>query len=167
MNKPKILIIGYGRSGKDTAAEFFYTFFNMRFKSSSEMANEILIFDKLKDKYDYKTLEECFNDRHNKRSEWFDIIAEYNKEDETKLASKILETNDCYVGMRRREEVLACKGIGLFDLIIWIDASDRIPPEDVSSCTVTIDDADIIVTNNTDLKTFYNKLHKIGLCLFR
>jgi hypothetical protein len=45
----------------------------------------------LKVKYGYKTSEECFEDRVNHRSEWYDMICEYNLNDKAKLAKGILE----------------------------------------------------------------------------
>ena len=34
---------------------------------------------------------ECFEDRVNHRSEWFDLITNYNKEDRTRLTKEILK----------------------------------------------------------------------------
>lgn len=134
----KLLIIGKARSGKDTLAEYFKKEFGFTFKSSSEMACEIFLFDKLKDKYGYKTVEECVNDRVNHRAEWFDLIKEYNTPNESKLAKEILKRTDCYVGMRRKEELEACKKAGLFDAIIWVDGRGE---EDSSSITVSKEEA--------------------------
>jgi len=77
----KLLIIGYGANGKDTVAEYWQKEFGLTFSSSSLTACKIFLFDYLKDKYNYKTYEECFNDRHNHRQEWFDLIKDYNKDD--------------------------------------------------------------------------------------
>ena len=44
----KILILGTARHGKDTLAELLNEDFGMTFKSSSEMANELFIYDELK-----------------------------------------------------------------------------------------------------------------------
>ena len=56
----KILIIGKMRNGKDSLAELLNEYHGMTFKSSSEMANELFIYDKLKHKYEYKSPLECF-----------------------------------------------------------------------------------------------------------
>ena len=63
INKPTILILGHARFGKDSAAEYFRDNFGMTFQSSSMAAAEIFIFDELKDKYEYTTLEECFEEQ--------------------------------------------------------------------------------------------------------
>ena len=97
---PKLLIIGHQRHGKDTLAEILNEEFGLRFKSSSLSAAEIFIYDELKYKYEYKTPEECFEDRVNHRAEWYNMICDYNKDDKARLAKGILESADCYVGMR-------------------------------------------------------------------
>ncbi len=64
-----ILIIGHGRHGKDTLAELIQVYTGFTFKSSSESAAEIFIYDALKEKYGYKSFIECYEDRHNHRAE--------------------------------------------------------------------------------------------------
>jgi hypothetical protein len=107
----------------------------------------------LKVKYGYKTSEECFEDRVNHRSEWYDMICEYNLNDKAKLAKGILEITDCYVGMRDRNEISECIN-QLFDLIVWVDASDRLPLEDSSSFNIDKACADVILDNNGTYEQF-------------
>ena len=80
----------------------------MSFKSSSEMAAEIFIYDELKAKYGYTSFIECFEDRMNHRAEWHDLIKNYNNPDKAKLAKEILNHNDMYVGMRSQAEIDKC-----------------------------------------------------------
>ena len=170
MNKtnksPKLLIIGSARWGKDTFAEILRDDFGLKFISSSQAAADIFIYDTLKDKYGYKTPEECFEDRMNHRQEWYEMICDYNKDDRAKLAKGILSMADCYVGMRDRDEITECMKQGLFDLIIWIDASDRLPLEDASSFNIDKSCADIIIENNDDFENFREKVRRLGNLLF-
>jgi len=166
-NDLTLLIAGYARHGKDTAAEFFRDNFGLTFKSSSLAAEEIFIFDALKDKYQYKTIQECFDDRVNHRAEWADMINEYNKEDGSRLARSILKSSNCYVGMRDPHEVNACLEAGLFDLVIWIDACERLPKEDISSIKITKDIADVIIENNDTEEIFKEKLLRFGRTIFK
>lgn len=154
----KLLIIGHGRHGKDEAAEYLNRNYGMTFKSSSMAAAEIFMFDALKDEHGYKTIEECFEDRVNHRAEWYNLICDYNKEDRARLAKGILENSDCYVGMRDREEILECQRQELFDMIIWIDASDRVPLEDKSSFNIDWTLATHIIPNNGSLLDFHRHL---------
>lgn len=159
----KLLIIGHARHGKDTMAEILRDEFEYTFKSSSEQAAEIFIYDILKDKYGYNSFIECYQDRINHRTEWYDLIKEYNKDDRAKLAKQILERGaDCYVGMREREEILECIRQNIFDLIVWVDASGRLPLENPDSFNIDISLADIIINNNSSLDEFKSKVIKFG-----
>lgn len=162
----KILIMGHMRSGKDTLGELFNKNFGMTFKSSSEMANEIFLYNQLKDKYSYTTSEECFEDRVNHREEWYQAICDYNKDNRVRLAQDILSRTDCYVGMRDKEEFNECVKQKLFDLIIWVDASKRLPLEPGTSFNINMSDADIILENNGTFEEFVEKSKRIGKILF-
>jgi len=162
---PKLLVLGHKRHGKDTFAEILRDRLGLTFLSSSQAAADIFIYDELKDKYGYNTPEECFEDRVNHRAEWFDLITEYNTPDRIRLAKSILEINDCYVGMRNKDEVLECIKQDIFDVIIWVDASERLEAEDSSSLTIDKSCADFIVENNGSLEEFTDKVLRIGKLL--
>ncbi len=163
----KILIIAHKRWGKDTLAEILRDNFGLKFESSSQAAADIFIFDKLKGKYGYETSEQCFEDRVNHRSEWYEMICEYNKEDRARLAKGILENSDCYVGMRDREEINECIKQGLFDLIIWVDASKRLEEEGKDSFNIDVSCADIIVDNNGTVEEFTQRVIRLGKILYK
>ena len=74
------MILGSARHGKDTMAEILRDEFGMTFESSSQSAADIFLYDLLKEKYGYETSEECFEDRHNHRQEWYEAIKAYNKD---------------------------------------------------------------------------------------
>ena len=137
MNK-KILILGHARHGKDTFAEILRDQFGLKFKSSSVAASEIFLYDTLKEKYGYTSPEECFEDRVHHRQEWHELIVDYNKDDRARLAKDILKDADCYVGMRSGLEIDECKKQGLFDIIVWVDASERLPLEPKESFNIDL-----------------------------
>lgn len=157
MKKPKVLILGHGRHGKDSVAEIMRDKYGFSFSSSSYKAAEIFIFDRLKGKFGYKTFEECYEDRNSsneKRALWHDLICEYNREDPTRLAKDILATTDCYVGMRSSREITACLKKQLFDVVIYVDASDRLPLEPEGSFDIDVSEmynqglVDFTINNN-------------------
>lgn len=162
----KILIIGHARHGKDTFAELLNEYYGMTFRSSSVAASEIFLYDKLKDKYGYKTPEECFNDRVNHRDEWYNEICLYNLNDKSRLAKDILNIADCYVGMRDNLEFQSCKEQSIFDLIIWVDASERLPLEPLTSFNIDKKDSDVIIDNNGNLDQLKKKAKRLGEILF-
>ena len=164
-NNIRLLIIGHMRHGKDTFAEILNEQFGLKFISSSQACADIFIYDSLKNKYGYKTPEECFADRVNHRSEWYEMICEYNKDDKTRLAKEILMYNNAYVGMRDSAEIKESLKQNLFDLVIWVDASKRLPIEESSSFNITTADADVIVENNGTLEEFKEKVFRFGKLL--
>lgn len=165
--KNKILIIGNARHGKDSMAEILNEAYGLKFKSSSQASADIFLYDMLKDKYGYKTPEECFEDRVNHRPEWKQLICDYNKDDRAKLAKGILELSDCYVGMRDRAEIAECMRQKLFKLIIWVDASERLPLEDPSSFDIDKSCAHIIIENNGTFEEFKEKVLAFGSILYQ
>ena len=122
----KTLILGLGECGKDRFAEYIAKHAsNWTFQSSSMAACEKAVYPVLKDKYGYKSIQECFDDRRNHREEWRDLIFAYNTPDRARLAKEILAVSDAYVGMRSVLEYQEAKS--LFDFIIWVDVSTRKP----------------------------------------
>ncbi|MCG7626071.1 hypothetical protein MHM97_22165 [Epibacterium sp. Ofav1-8] len=65
------------------------------------------------------------------------------------MAEQVLALAPIYVGMRSRAEFDRSKS--LFDVVIWVDASKRLPLEPFSSMDLTKHDADLIVDNNRGL----------------
>jgi hypothetical protein len=156
----KILIIGHMRHGKDTVAQFIEEFTGMSFKSSSEMAAEIFIYDELKNKYGYSSFMECFEDRMNHRAEWHDLIKNYNTPDKAKLAKEILKYNDMYVGMRSQEEIDKCIEDGVFDMIIGVFDPDK-PLEPKDSFDIDLFASSDIIIPTGDLEIVKEKVGKL------
>lgn len=146
---PRLLIIGHAQHGKDTLAELLADMGGLKFMSSSLSVGEKFIWPAWgKDRYE--ALPDMMADRVNHRSTWFNLIAAYNTPDLTRTARDLLEVEGCnmYVGMRRRAELEACKEAGLFDHIIWIDASKRKPMEPKDSMELLNTDATLFIDNN-------------------
>lgn len=154
-----LLIIGYGRHGKDTVADMLAER-GLQACNSSWFACERVVYPALKALHGYKQPLQCYNDRHKHRVKWYDLITEYNTPDKTRLATELFAEHDIYVGMRNREELIACKGKGLIDLTIWVDASKRKPPETSVSCTVSATDADVIIPNNSTLTELAKRVNE-------
>lgn len=149
--RPRILIIGNGRHGKDTVAEMLRDTYGLKFESSSEFVGRHALW-KAWGEERYPTFEAMYEDRHNFRSLWKNLIEAYNTPDATKTSRGMLDDNglDMYVGMRSRMEFEASKH--LYDIIVWVDRSDVLPPEDFSSMELSSDDADWFLDNNLGLE---------------
>lgn len=160
--KIKLLICGEGRHGKDTVADLLKEYIGLQATSSSWVAAQ-LFYNKYHSVYGYRDVLECYEDRVNHRKEWYDFITAYNQPDRTKLTQKILETSNIYVGLRNPEEFYAAKH--LFDATIYVDASDRLPPEGSESNGITKDMCDIIIENNGTLEELKLKVKALSSIL--
>lgn len=143
----KILVLGHARHGKDTVSDIM-TQWGLEFTSSSMFCAEHVMMPLIGEKYGYTSVEQCFEDRGNHRAEWYDAIRDYNRPDASALGRAIFERHDIYCGLRSKAEFNALKNAGVFDVAVWVDASDRVPPEGRESCTVEPWMADYVVDNN-------------------
>lgn len=161
----RVVIFGHKQHGKDTACEYLQSKFGISFISSSLFACQNFLFEQMRDSYGYKTIEECFADRVNHRKYWYETIRDFNFPDKTRMGRLLFDKHDIYCGIRDLEEFNALKAAGLVDLSIFIDASDRLEKESTESMNVSIEDADIIITNNGTLDEFYKKLDRLFMII--
>ena len=127
MRRPRLLILGYARHGKDSVAEMLHRKHGFRFISSSEFVGREIIWEQW-GQFRYPDFESMFEDRVSWRELWMQMISAYNTPDKTRTARTMLERGyDLYVGMRRMDELEASRD--LFDHIIWVDRSQHLPPE--------------------------------------
>ena len=152
MTLPKLLIIGNARHGKDTVCDILREEFGYSFRSSSDFCAEKFIYDELKVKYGYTSYAQCFEDRHNHRSEWYDMIHEYCRDDYARLGREIFAENSIYCGLRNKSEFHAMRNTQVFDCAVWVDRSDHLPAEDRSSMSLEIWMADYVIDNNGTLE---------------
>lgn len=157
----KLLVIGHARHGKDTVCEILRDDFGLKFENSSSFCAKRFIYEKLKKKYGYATYVECFNNRHNHRAEWFNLISDYCKDDPARLGKEIFAENDIYCGLRNKREFEAMQEQSVFDYCIWVDRSSHLPPESDSSMNLKPYMADFIIDNNKDFD--HLKIQLVGV----
>jgi len=165
---PKVIVLGHAQHGKDTVCEYLRDKYDISFQSSSLAAATHVVYPALKDKYGYKDLNECYADRVNHREEWFNLIAEYTKENKTKLADEIFKHSDVYCGIRRHEELAAITE-KYKCLLLYIDASKRKPSEAEDSFTVDLlalynkgnSAVTLFIYNNDTKEKLYEQVDKI------
>ena len=159
--KLKLLVIGHGRHGKDTVCEILRDKYGYTFESSSQFCSKLFIYDQLKDKYGYSSEEQCYADRHNHRTEWYDAICDYNVPDAARLGREMFASYDIYCGLRNKKEFHAMKNAGVFDYAIWVDRSDHLPPESKNSMSLEQWMADYTIDNNGTLSDLKFNLHSL------
>lgn len=163
---PKLIVVGHGRHGKDTACEFLRDKFGFKFGSSSEFCAEHVVMPWLHTytDLDYDTWQECFADRHtgDNRAHWYSAITAFNTPDKSRLGRAILERNDIYNGLRNRAELWAMQATGLVDAVVWVDRTDHVELEPRSSMTIEPWMADFHVDNNGSLDELERNLFRLA-----
>lgn len=158
LGKPKILVLGWARHGKDTVAEILRDHYGFSFQSSSHFCAEIVCRPRMAELgITYDSLEDCYADRVNHRATWYEAIKAYNADDPARLAKGILEDGDLYVGMRSAYEFAEARK--LFDHIWWVDATARgLEPEDRSSMDIDWEDSFRFINNGGTLEDLHNRI---------
>jgi len=136
----KLLILGKGKSGKDTCAEYIRDTHGLSFKSSS-MACLDVIWPALKAAGGFKTQREAFNKRRDYRLLWKELIGLYTCHDKGAMAEMIIAESDMYVGMRCKHEYEASKH--MFDHVLYLDPFDRVIIDD-QSMTINYDRREMV-----------------------
>lgn len=140
----RVLIIGHGRHGKDTAAAMLAEAAGLSFVSSSEFAAQKAVWPLVSDLWpDWRA---AYADRAQHRALWFHAIAAYNLRPGPMLAEQILADHDIYTGMRSRAEFERARHV--FDFVLWVDRSRILPPEPGASMELRAEDADRVLDNN-------------------
>lgn len=141
-----ILVLGHARHGKDEFAARLCKHVPLKFASSSETAL-VAIYPVLTHILQEKDKQILFANRSEHRELWRLLIELYNTPDKSALSRLILKDNDIYVGMRSTAEFQASKH--LFDLVVWVDASERKPLE--PSMHIQQTDDMVYIDNNGSL----------------
>lgn len=151
VTRPKIALLGYGRSGKDSGGYWCGMHTPLVYTgSTSDVVNPLIAAAR------GITPEENWARRHQERMFWYEWCNEFRRDDPTKLARAAIDAGaDIIVGMRDAAELNACKAARLFDLTIWVE-NPRVPPD--PTVTFTRDDCDIVIDNNRRLGHFHGKL---------
>ncbi len=150
----KLAIVGYGRSGKDTAGLFLGQITHLNYVGSTSDVVRPLIAKDLG-----ISEEEAWATRHQNREYWKKWCDNYRKDDPAKIAKESLKHGDMVVGIRGREELEAVQAQGLVDLTIWI-ANPRVEKDPTVDFEISY--ADIVIYNDSDYATFYKRLRNFA-----
>ena len=149
----KYLILGHAQHGKDTVASILSNYLNAFYIPTSLLISKILIFDVLKNKYNYTDYTHCYEERYKVRNEWVSIINEYNSQDPSRLIKEVLNLNDFYIGLRNIHQFNASKH--LFKYILWVDNPYK-PKEVFMHIPPTV--SHIIINNDCSLSELKHRL---------
>lgn len=163
----KLFVIGHKEHGKGQFCEIAQRIFGLTHMGTSAF-NAQMMFNLMRDTHGYTTVEECHADRKNHRELWFTEIRNFCGEVPHRVYSNILAEHNICEGARNRQEFESGRlHNATGDLIIWIDASERMPLESSDSMELTKDDADIIIPNNGSKEAFEASVVRLLLALYR
>lgn len=149
----RILVVGWGRSGKDEAARFMNDDLGVKYAGSTSWAALPLMAERLGT---HPQL--AWEHRHANRQFWKDSCDDFRKENPTLLMQRAFHaTPDGRVvtGVRDRIELVVAKEKGLFRHIIWIDRPG-VPVD--PTVTFTAGDATDYIKNDGDLRQFHRNV---------
>lgn len=154
-NRLKVLFVGYGRAGKDEAAQFCESHLGLRYGGSfswhakEDMARLLGVHPMT-----------AWETRHKNRQFWKDECDKLRANDLTILAKRALATGDICAGLRDKVELDAVVAEGLFDRIVWVN-NPRVPVD----MTVTYTREDVLalpngseIINDGDLKLYHKRV---------
>ena len=156
VNKPhstvrkKVLFVGWGRTGKDEAAQFAELHLGLRYGGSfswhakDDVAKAMGVHPMT-----------AWETRHQHRKFWYDECNKIRAVNITELAERALATGDICAGLRDKPELKAVFDKNLFDEVVWIERPGT--PEDF---TVTFTRQDVI--NSSNAGTFGSIIYNNG-----
>ena len=140
----RVLFVGWGRSGKDEAAQFAERHLGLRYGGSTSWAAKELVA-LLLGVHPMSAWEQ----RHANRQTWKDYLDVLRENDPTLLIRRALDTGDITSGIRDKVELEAAVNEGLFDRIVWVERTGT--PKDP---TVTFSGEDVVRLGGTVIENF-------------
>jgi hypothetical protein len=143
-----ILIIGAGEHGKNSVCDYIKEKTGWS-EGCSSYVSKVLIFEEMtKRGFHYPDSQTCWEDRRNHRALWKQLIREYNTPQLDRLIVQIFKDKEMYVGLRDKDEFLTGCVNGRFDIIVFVDAEERLGIADPDDCSIPKGVSDIIIDNN-------------------
>lgn len=150
----KILFVGYGRSGKDEAAQFCESHLSMSYGGSTswaakeDVARELGVHPMT-----------AWETRHKNREFWKSYCDYLRRDNPSLLIERSLSQGNVIAGIRDKVEFIDAVQKKLFDCIVWVER-----PGTPVDPTVTFTKEDVlaaggvVLLNNGDLKEYHRKI---------
>ena len=153
----KILFVGHGRAGKDTACEHFAEITGLRNAGTTSKYLCAYVAAKLG-----LSVEDAYARRHESdemRTVWYHSGNELRANGPTTLVRMALEHGEITGGVRDLAEIIAVREEGLVDLVVWVD-NNRVKPD--PTVTFSRKDCDVVVENHWTIEEFHGRLRRLA-----
>lgn len=160
---PTLCIVGYGRAGKDTMAEWLADNTPLRHGGSTSVHLTPYV---VAHKYGC-TVEEAgslafaqvasdeYSNRHANRSEWYEIGNRLRDTDRGVLVRTAMSRGHLLVGVRDTKEIAYGRESGLIDMVIWV-SNNRYNSDPTVKFGTEV--ADVIIENHGTLAEYYRRI---------
>ena len=142
MRRPRVLFVGHGRAGKDTAAEMFCDATGLKFAGTFSKYIIRSVAPKLG-----LTEDDAYARRHESdemRMLWFHTGNEVRSSDPALLAKMAFENGDVSGGVRGLPEIEAIRRDRVADMIVWVERDVPTDP----TMEFGREYADVVIENN-------------------
>jgi len=153
----KLLIVGLGRAGKDTAGEYLESISTLKFAGTTSRYLAPYVADRLG-----VTVDDAYRDRHRNRDEWYRIGNEIRENDPGILIRESLRYGDIVGGVRDWEEIVAARRGGMVDLIVWIE-NIWVPVDPTVKFSAR--ECDLTIPNNWGIDEFRGRLRRFAAAI--
>jgi hypothetical protein len=158
---PILCVVGFGRAGKDTAADYLGPTFHLARGPSSSLTCLPFVTHMVYGKVTFE--QTVYDERHSRREFWLHACNALREKDPTLLAKMCLALGEMVVGIRGKPEFDAVVKDGVVDLTLWVD-NTRVPPD--FTVEFAREDCDVVVDNHTTLDQFHRRLARLGRVLY-
>ncbi len=146
----KVLLVGYGRAGKDCSGEWLHANRNCVYGGSTSLFLAKHVAPVLG-----QSEEQCYRERHQNRDVWYQTGRQLREKDPGCLLRTGLALGNVVAGVRDLCELRAARDQKLVDVIVWIE-NPRVPVD--PTVEFTKEDCDLVLLNEADLPTLYGRL---------
>lgn len=136
----RILFVGHGRCGKDTAGKYLESITPLKFAGTTSEYLAPYVAAKTG-----QSVEDAYDQRHDNRDLWYRTGREVRAKDPGILIRESMKNGEIGGGVRDFEEIIAARCEGLVDLIVWIE-NLWVPVDPTVKFTAR--ECDLVIQNN-------------------
>lgn len=150
----RVLFVGHGRAGKDTACERFAAATGLRNAGTVSLYLTPHVARRLG-----VPEEQAYAERHANRAFWRAVGDELRAADPSILVREMFGHGDVGGGVRGLSEIRAVRREGLADLVVWV-GNCRVPAD--PTLEFSADECDVTMPNHGTLAEFHARIDRLA-----